>query len=85
MTGGGSLGAVQVGIATALLQHGMEPDILVGTSVGAVKPAYLSGPGATGERLASLAAIWSGMRRRDRFSLQPRRELVAALLRAALL
>jgi hypothetical protein len=50
-----------------------------------VNAAYLPGPGATGERLAPLAAIWSGMRRRDRFSLQPRRELVAALLRAALL
>jgi hypothetical protein len=50
-----------------------------------VNAAYLPGPGATGERLAPLAAIWSGMRRRDRFSLQPRRELVDALLRAALL
>ena len=48
MTGGGSLGAVQVGMATALLQHGIEPDVLVGTSVGAVNAAYLAGPGTTG-------------------------------------
>ena len=79
MTGGGSLGAVQVGMATALLQHGIEPDVLVGTSVGAVNAAYLAGPGATGERLASLAAIWSGMHRRDLFSLQPRRWVQATL------
>lgn len=79
MTGGGSLGAVQVGMATALLQHGIEPDVLVGTSVGAVNAAYLAGPGTTGERLASLAALWSGMRRRDLFSLQPQRWVQATL------
>ncbi len=79
MTGGGSLGAVQVGMATALLQHGIEPDVLVGTSVGAVNAAYLAGPGTTGERVASLAALWSGMRRRDLFSLRPRRWVQATL------
>jgi NTE family protein len=79
MTGGGSLGAVQVGMATALLQRGIEPDVLVGTSVGAVNAAYLAGPGTTGDRLASLAALWSGMHRRDLFSLQPRRWVRATL------
>src|SRR6478672_10235157 len=79
MTGGGSLGAVQVGMATALLQHGIEPDVLVGTSVGAVNAAYLAGPGTTAERLASLTALWSGTRRRDLFSLQPRRWVQATL------
>jgi len=80
MTGGGSLGAVQVGMATALLQHGIEPDVLVGTSVGAVNAAYLAGPGTTGERLASLAALWSGMRRRDLCIHQPQRWVQATLV-----
>jgi NTE family protein len=79
MTGGGSLGAVQVGMATALHEHGIDPDVLVGTSVGAVNAAYLAGPGATGQRLASLAGLWSGMRRRDLFTIQPRRWMRATL------
>ena len=66
-------------MATALLQHGIEPDVLVGTSVGALNAAYLAGPCTTGERLASLAALWSGMRRRDLFSLQPQRWVQATL------
>ena len=52
LTGGGSLGAVQVGMAMALHEHGIDPDVLVGTSVGAVNAAYLAGPGTTEERLA---------------------------------
>ena len=72
MTGGGSLGAVQVGMATALHEHGIDPDVLVGTSVGAVNAAYLAGPGTTGQA-AIAGRLWSGMRRRDLFSIQPRR------------
>jgi NTE family protein len=79
LTGGGSLGAVQVGMATALYEHGIDPDVLVGTSVGAINAAYLAGPGTTGERLASLAALWSGMRRRDLFRVEPRRWVRATL------
>jgi NTE family protein len=79
LTGGGSLGAVQVGMATALHEHGIDPDVLVGTSVGAVNAAYLAGPGSTGERLASLATLWSGMRRRDLFRVEPRRWVRATL------
>jgi len=57
LTGGGSLGAVQVGMATALHERGIDPDVLIGTSVGAINAAYLAGPGTTGERLASLATV----------------------------
>jgi len=34
--GGGVLGAVEVGMVRALLRHGIQPDIIVGTSIGAV-------------------------------------------------
>jgi NTE family protein len=78
LTGGGSLGAVQVGMLTALHEHGIEPDLLVGTSVGAVNAAYLGGPGTTEERLRSLARLWRGMRRQDIFAVEPRRWLAAA-------
>ena len=48
LTGGGSLGAVQVGMMAALHEQGIDPDLLVGTSVGAVNAAYVAGPGTTG-------------------------------------
>ena len=78
LTGGDSLGAVQVGMMTALHDCGITPDLVVGTSVGAVSAAYLAGPGATGRRLAELAVLWKGMRRRDVFVADPRRWLRAA-------
>ena len=78
LTGGGSLGAVQVGMLTALHERGIEPDLLVGTSVGAVNAAYLAGPGTTAERLDGLTRLWQGIRRQHVFALDPRRWLGAA-------
>ncbi|HET8987599.1 MAG TPA: patatin-like phospholipase family protein, partial [Humibacillus sp.] len=78
LTGGGSLGAVQVGMLTALHEHGIEPDLLVGTSVGAVNAAYLAGPGTTFERLRTLTRLWRALRRQDVFALEPRRWFSAA-------
>jgi NTE family protein len=64
--GGGSLGAVQVGMLRVLLAAGVKPDFLIGTSVGAMNAAYFAGfPNEEGvERLASL---WSRLRRGDVF------------------
>jgi NTE family protein len=36
LAGGGSLGAVQVGMLAALTRHGVVPDLVVGASVGAI-------------------------------------------------
>jgi NTE family protein len=35
--GGGSLGAIQVGMLRTLLSYGVRPDFVVGSSVGAIK------------------------------------------------
>ena len=40
--GGGLLGAVQVGMLRALLEDGIRPDLVVGTSVGAINGAVLA-------------------------------------------
>jgi len=40
--GGGSLGAVQVGMLRALYESGIVPDLLVTTSVGAVNAAFIA-------------------------------------------
>ncbi|KRC84636.1 hypothetical protein ASE25_20375 [Terrabacter sp. Root85] len=78
LTGGGSLGAVQVGMLLALRDCKIEPDLLVGTSVGAVNAAYLAGPGSTRARLEALVGLWQRMRRQDIFAPDPLRWLGAA-------
>ncbi|HEX6607889.1 MAG TPA: patatin-like phospholipase family protein, partial [Chloroflexia bacterium] len=40
--GGGILGASEVGMLRALLDAGVRPDIVVGTSVGAINGALLA-------------------------------------------
>ena len=64
--GGGSLGAIQVGMLGVLLSAGVQPDFVVGASVGAINAAYFAGaPNAEG--VARLAEIWFGLRRREVF------------------
>jgi NTE family protein len=76
LSGGASLGAVQVGMLQALSHHGIRPDFVVGTSVGAINGAWAAGtpdsPGTDG-----LAAIWRGLRRADVFPSSPLRALTA--------
>jgi NTE family protein len=65
-TGGGSLGAIQVGMLRVLLSSGVQPDFVVGASVGAMNASYFAGaPNAAG--VARLEQIWSGLRRSDIF------------------
>jgi NTE family protein len=71
LAGGGSLGAVEVGMLRALLESGVRPDFVVGASVGAVNAAYFAGnPTLAG--VAALDAIWRGLHRDDVFPLSPR-------------
>jgi NTE family protein len=65
-SGGTSLGSVQVGMLRAVFEAGIKPDLLVGTSAGAVNAASV-GQGFTASRLEHLANIWSGLRTRDIF------------------
>jgi NTE family protein len=79
LSGGGSLGAVQVGMLQALLERGEFPDLLVGTSAGAINASYVAGHGVTPESLTELAGVWSGLRRRHVFRFNPRRQVGAAV------
>jgi NTE family protein len=72
LTGGGSLGAVQVGMLQALAAHGIEPDLLVGTSAGAVNAAWVAAHGTSAASLDGLADVWARLRRRDVFPLDVR-------------
>lgn len=70
LSGGGSLGAVQVGMLRALFESGTLPDFLVGTSVGAVNAAWVGAYPDT-DGVLGLAEIWRGLRRGDVFPLSP--------------
>jgi NTE family protein len=70
LSGGGSLGAIQVGMLQALFEAGIEPDLLVGTSAGAVNAAWVAGH-PHGDGIKELAGIWCGLRRQDIFPLNP--------------
>jgi NTE family protein len=55
--GGGVLGAAEVGMLKALLQAGIAPDLIVGTSIGALNGALLAAePDLSG--VDRLEAIW---------------------------
>ncbi len=70
LAGGGSLGAVEVGMLETLVGQGISADLVVGSSVGAINAAYFAArPDAEGVR--SLGRIWRGLRRRDVFPFAP--------------
>jgi NTE family protein len=71
LSGGASLGAIQVGMLRALLARGVVPDTIVATSVGAVNGAFLASHGATPETVEELAALWRGVRRGHVFPVEP--------------
>jgi NTE family protein len=77
LSGGGSLGAVQVGMLRALADRGFEPDLMVGASAGALNAAFVAGRGFTPDTLDELAAVWRGLRRQDVFPFAPHRQLLA--------
>ena len=56
--GGGARGALQVGALRALLEAGTTPDLLVGTSAGAVNAAYLGIRGVSLDGVKALEEAW---------------------------
>ena len=68
LAGGGSFGAIQVGMLRSLARRGIAADMVVGSSVGALNGAYYAGD-PTIEGIRRLEGIWRGLRRRDVFPL----------------
>ena len=64
--GGGSFGAIQVGMMQALVAHGVTADMVVGSSVGSMNGAYYAGT-PTLDGVKQLATIWRGLTRNDVF------------------
>src|SRR5215471_11629353 len=63
LQGGGALGAYQVGVYTAMHEAGIEPDWIIGTSIGAINAALIAG-NAPRHRLERLHAFWDRVEQR---------------------
>ena len=71
LSGGASLGAVQAGMLRALYEREVSPDLIVGTSVGAINGAFIASRPATPATAQELAAIWRRVGRGNVFPLNP--------------
>ena len=78
LSGGGNLGALQAGSMRALVEAGVEPDLLVGASIGALNAAFCAThPGSAG--CTRLEAAWRDLKRRDVFRFELSRAVVGFL------
>ena len=56
--GGGALGAYQAGVYQAIHEAGLEPDWIIGTSIGAINASLIAGNSRT-DRIAALKEFWN--------------------------
>jgi NTE family protein len=68
LAGGGSFGAIQVGMLHALVANGVTADMVVGSSVGSINGAYFAGA-PTLKGVLELETIWRGIKRHDVFPI----------------
>ena len=71
LSGGASLGAIQVGMLRALYERGLVPDFIVGTSAGALNWAFIASRPQTVATAEALADVWRDLRRGQVFPLNP--------------
>lgn len=61
LSGGGNHGCAQVGMLRALIERGIRPDVVIGTSAGAMNGSAIAAD-PTLRGAAHLAAVWSALR-----------------------
>jgi predicted acylesterase/phospholipase RssA len=90
LSGGGARGALQVGAVRALLEAGLEPDVLIGTSIGAWNAAVMA-RFPLQEALERMTAVWRQTQpaqillgRESRVNGAPEQALTGALMVAAI-
>lgn len=70
LSGGGNRGPLETGALQALFEHDIQPDILVGTSAGAMNAAFIAtDPSLVGA--LTLGRLWQSIRRKDVFPGNP--------------
>jgi len=83
LAGGGSLGAVVVGMLREVVRAGVRPDFVVGASAGAINAAYFAGQ-PTHDGVAALEALWCRLTSAQIFGARWRSLLAALRRREAL-
>jgi NTE family protein len=68
--GGGALGAYQAGVYEALHEEGIEPDWVIGTSIGAINASLIAG-NEPADRVPRLKEFWQRVRRKEVLDLSP--------------
>jgi NTE family protein len=71
LSGGASHGALQAGMLDALYEREIKPDLIVGTSVGALNGAFIATRPPTRATARELAMVWHGITRTKVFPLNP--------------
>jgi NTE family protein len=74
LSGGGSLGAVQLGMISELIRSGIKPDLIIGVSAGAINGAFLAGDSSVAN-VERMEALWTRMTTRDVLGLSWRSAL----------
>src|SRR3954449_8397851 len=60
LQGGGALGSYQAGVYQAMHEAGLEPDWIIGTSIGAINASLIAG-NAPKDRLSKLKMFWESV------------------------
>jgi NTE family protein len=71
LSGGASLGAIQVGMLQALYERGITADLIIGTSAGALNGAFVASRPQTVETALELGRVWRTLSRGQIFPLNP--------------
>src|SRR3954451_9341414 len=71
LSGGASLGSIQVGMLEALYERGIRPDLIVGTSAGALNGAFIAERPQSVETAHELGEVWRGLKRGQVFPVNP--------------
>jgi NTE family protein len=71
LSGGASLGAIEVGMLQALFEREIAPDLIVGTSAGAPNGGFIASREPTVETALELGKVWRGLRRGTVFPANP--------------
>ncbi|MEC4718832.1 patatin-like phospholipase family protein [Noviherbaspirillum sp. CPCC 100848] len=64
LQGGGALGAYQAGVFQAMDEHGLTPDWVIGTSIGAINAALIAGNRGS-QRVTRLRQFWDEVAQND--------------------
>ncbi len=79
LSGGASLGAIQVGMLRALYERNIAPELIVGTSAGAVNGAFIASRPPVPATAEELAQVWESLRTLKVFPPNPLTAVLALL------